>query len=158
MSRGKSKFKKKQLELDPKYQSLQVTKMINYIMLGGKKTIAQKTVYSALEKLEQLTKQKPIESFSKAIDNVAPMLEVRSKRVGGANYQVPTEISERRRQTLALKWIITFARARKGMPMSEKLAQELFDAYKNQGSAVKKKEDTHKMAEANRAFAHFARM
>jgi small subunit ribosomal protein S7 len=158
MSRGKSKTKKRLVELDPKYQSLIITKLINYIMMGGKKSIAQEVVYSALEKLEKMTKAPALDSFNRAIENVMPQVEVKSRRVGGANYQVPVEINERRRQTLALRWIIGFARARKGQPMAEKLAQELMDAYKNQGSAIKKKEDTHKMAEANRAFAHYARM
>ncbi len=158
MSRGKSKTKRRLIDLDPKYQSLVITKLINYTMEGGKKSISKRNVYIALEKLEKMAKVPAQDAFNKALENVMPSIEVRSRRIGGANYQVPVEINERRRQTLALRWIINFARARKGVPMADKLANELMDAYKNQGSAIKKKEDTHKMAEANRAFAHFARM
>jgi small subunit ribosomal protein S7 len=158
MSRGSSKTKRRLVNLDPKYQSLTVTKLINYIMGNGKKTTARRAVYLAFEKLEKMAKVPALDAFNKALENAMPSIEVRSRRVGGANYQVPVEINERRRQTLALRWIISFAQARKGQPMSDKLSNELMDAYKNQGSVIKKKEDTHKMAEANRAFAHFARM
>jgi len=133
-----------------------IGKMINYIMYGGKKSTAQSIVYGALD---VLTKQKKnaLEVFELAVKNATPQMEVKSKRIGGANYQVPREVRGERKIMLALRWIINAARARKGKPMAEKLAAELLEASQNQGNAIKKKQDTHRMAEANRAFAHFAR-
>ncbi len=140
---------------DPKYHSVLVTKFINGLMRDGKKSIAEKIFYSALDRIEARTGQKGLTVFEKAVENVKPVLEVRSRRVGGATYQVPVEVRASRRQALALRWLIGFARARAGKSMAEKLADELIAASKNEGSAIKKKEDTHKMAEANKAFAHF---
>jgi small subunit ribosomal protein S7 len=150
--------KKRNTQIDPKYKSAQIAKLINYIMERGKKSIAQKIVYQALEDLEKKTKTPAPSALARAFDNIAPILEVRSRRIGGANYQVPIEVSEKRKETLAMRWIIEFSKKRKGAPMWQRLSTELFDAYQNQGAAIKRREDTHKMAEANRAFAHFARM
>ena len=132
-------------------------KFINQVMRKGKKTIARKIVYGALDIVKTQSKKDPLEIFQKAIENTSPLLQVRSKRVGGATYQVPIEVKPKKRVSLAMKWILAAARAKKGKPMKIKLAEELLAAYKNEGAAVKKKEDTHRMAEANRAFAHFAR-
>jgi small subunit ribosomal protein S7 len=142
---------------DLKYNSLKLEKFINYVMQDGKKNTARTVVYDALESIA--AKQKtdaPIEIFDAAIRNVGPAMEIRSRRVGGANYQVPREVRPERKQALAFRWLIDAARARKGMPMAERLALELIAASNNEGSAVKKREDTHRMAEANKAFAHFA--
>ena len=139
------------------YNSANVTKFINHLMWDGKKSIARKIMYLALEEIKKQAKtDNPLLIFEEAIKNVSPMVEVRSRRVGGATYQVPREVRSARRLTLAMRWIIQAARARKGHSMAEKLAAELLDASKNQGAAIKKKEDIRKMAEANRAFAHFA--
>jgi small subunit ribosomal protein S7 len=138
------------------YNDLAVAKFINYVMRKGKKTIARKIVYGAFDIIKEKTKKDPVEIFEQAVKNATPLLEVKSKRIGGATYQVPREVKENRGFTLALRWIITAAKSKKGKPMAEKLAEELINAAKNEGSAIKKKEDTHKMAEANRAFAHFA--
>ena len=147
---------KRKILPDPIYSDLLVAKFINNLMVGGKKSIAEKIFYTSIEKIENATKSKDgLDIFKKAIDNVAPMLEVKSKRIGGATYQVPIEVPQNRKIALAMRWIITYAQSRKGNNMSDKLSAELLDAYKNEGSAVKKKEDTHKMAEANKAFAHF---
>lgn len=132
-------------------------KFINQVMKRGKKTIARKIVYGALDIVKAESKADPLEVFQKAIENSSPLLRVRSKRVGGATYQVPVEVKPDKRVSLAMKWLLAAARAKKGKPMRAKLAEELLAAYKNEGAAVKKKEDTHRMAEANRAFAHFAR-
>ena len=132
-------------------------KFINQVMRKGKKTIARKIVYGALDIVKTQSKKDPLEIFQKALENTSPLLQVRSKRVGGATYQVPIEVKPKKRVSLAMKWILAAARAKKGKPMKVKLAEELLAAYKNEGAAVKKKEDTHRMAEANRAFAHFAR-
>jgi|UniRef100_A0A7C3YSF0 small subunit ribosomal protein S7 len=140
---------------DPVYNSSLVTKFINNLMWDGKKTIAQKIFYSALKLIEQKTKEDGFAVFQKALNNVRPLLEVRPRRVGGATYQIPVEVPPRRRDSLAIKWIIQAARARSEYRMEERLAAELIEAAKGQGAAVKKREDTHKMAEANRAFAHF---
>ncbi len=140
---------------DPVYNSSLVTKFINNLMWEGKKTIAQNIFYSALKLIEKKTKEDGFAVFQKAINNVRPSLEVRPRRVGGATYQIPVEVPPRRRDSLAIKWIIQAARAQGKYQMVERLAAELIDAAKGQGTAVKKKEDTHKMAEANRAFAHF---
>ena len=141
---------------DPVYSDLIVAKFINNLMKQGKKSIAEKIFYQSIEKIKKKAKVNDgIELFKKAIDNVAPMLEVKSKRIGGATYQVPIEISEGRRMALAMRWIISYSKSRKGQTMADKLAAELLAAANNDGSAVKKKEDTHKMAEANKAFSHF---
>ena len=140
---------------DPIYGSKVVTKLVNQIMLDGKKGIAQSIVYDAFEKMQQKTGQEAIELFNQAMANVMPVLEVKARRVGGSNYQVPIEIRPERRQTLAIRWIVINTRKRSEREMSKKLAAELMDAYNNAGGSVKKKEDTHRMAEANKAFAHF---
>ena len=140
---------------DPVYGSKVVTKLVNQIMLDGKKGTAQKIVYGAFEIIENKMNQNPIEVFNQAMANVMPMLEVKARRVGGANYQVPMEIRAERRQTLAIRWIVINARKRSEREMSDKLANELLDAMNNTGGSVKKKEDTHRMAEANKAFAHY---
>ena len=154
MSR-KRKAPKKIPVVDPKYKSVIIPKLINSIMLDGKKTIAEKIVYDAIDKIKLKSKDEPISVFNEAINNVRPTVEVRSRRVGGATYQVPVEVKTKRSQALALRWIIDASRKRKDKKMSDKLFNELFDAYQNRGSAIKKKEDTHKMAESNKAFAHF---
>ncbi|NPA50429.1 MAG: 30S ribosomal protein S7 [Epsilonproteobacteria bacterium] len=140
---------------DPIYNSKVVTKFINKVMLDGKKSIAQKIFYKALERIEEKTQEKGIEVFEKAIENVKPLMEVRSRRVGGATYQVPMEVRPVRQQSLAIRWIVDAARKRSERTMIEKLAGELMDAANERGAAFKKKEDTHKMAEANKAFAHY---
>jgi small subunit ribosomal protein S7 len=147
--------KKRTLIPDLKYKSLEVQKLIKYIMKDGKKNTAEKVVYGAFDNIKEETKGDPLEVFETAIRNVGPNVEVRSKRVGGATYQVPREVREERRLILALRWIINAAKSRKGSSMKKKLAEELILASKNEGDAVKKKENTHKMAEANKAFAHF---
>jgi small subunit ribosomal protein S7 len=142
---------------DMKYQSEKVAKFINYVMERGKKDIARTVVYDALEIIKDKEKvENPLEVFDTALKNTAPQMEVRSRRVGGANYQVPREVRETRRNYLSMKWIVDAARAKKGQPMRSKLADEIIAASKNEGEAVKKRENTHKMAEANKAFAHFA--
>lgn len=133
-----------------------VEKFINQVMERGKKTVARKIVYGAFDIIKTQSKKDPLEVFQKAVENSSPLLRVRSRRVGGATYQVPMEVKPEKRTSLAMKWILGAARSKKGKPMREKLAEELLAAYKNEGAAVKKKEDTHRMAEANRAFAHFA--
>ncbi|OHA58809.1 MAG: 30S ribosomal protein S7 [Candidatus Vogelbacteria bacterium RIFOXYD1_FULL_44_32] len=138
------------------YQNLKVEKLINYVMERGKKNTARKIVYGALEVVKEKMKAEPIEIFEQAINNVGPQMEVRSRRVGGANYQVPHEVRPERRLSLGLRWIIDSAKAKSGRPMIDRLADEIVNASKNEGDAVKKKENVHKMAEANRAFAHFA--
>lgn len=150
------KLKKKRILIpDLKYKSLEVQKLIKYIMKDGKKNTAEKIVYGAFDDIKEKTKKDPVEVFETAIRNVGPNVEVRSKRVGGANYQVPREVREERRLILALRWIIKAAKTRKGSSMVKRLANELVLASKNEGEAVKKKENIHKMAEANKAFAHF---
>jgi len=141
---------------DPVYNDLVVAKFINNVMDGGKKSIAEKIFYGAIKQVEGKTKAKDgLELFKKALENVAPVLEVKSKRIGGATYQVPIEVSERRRVALAMRWIISYAKARKGRTMADRLAAEIIAAANNDGASVKKKEDTHRMAEANKAFSHF---
>ena len=141
---------------DPIYNDLVVAKFINYIMIGGKKSVAEKIFYNSLDIISgQLKTDSPIDVFKKALGNVSPMLEVKSKRIGGATYQVPMEVADNRRMALAMRWILIYSRSRKGKTMSNRLAAELIAASNNEGSSVKKKEDTHKMAEANKAFAHF---
>ena len=148
--------KKTHLEPDIKYSNLLVAKLINYLMQNGNKAAAMKIVYGAFEILEKKTSKPALEIFDKAMENVSPQMELRSRRVGGANYQVPKEVRPERKIALALRWIINAARSQKGKPMHEKLAEELLNAANNTGNAVKKKMDTHRMAEANKAFAHFA--
>ena len=140
---------------DPIYGSKVVTKLINQVMLDGKKGTAQSIVYGAFDIMKEKLGQEPMDIFNQAIENVKPLLEVKARRVGGSNYQVPIEIRPERRQTLAIRWIVSYARTRNDRDMSVRLANELIDAYNNAGGAVKKKEDVHRMAEANKAFAHF---
>jgi len=144
------------LKPDPRYGSKLAAKIINKIMQDGAKTRAQSVFYDAVESVAQRVQAEPVEIFTKAIDNVKPHLEVRSKRVGGATYQVPREVNRRRQQSLGIRWLIDAARAKRGKPMAKRLADELFDAFNNQGAAVTKKENVHKMAEANSAYSHFA--
>jgi small subunit ribosomal protein S7 len=140
---------------DPMYGSKVVTKLINSIMLDGKKGVAQKIVYGAFDIIKEKTGQDPMETFDKAMNNIMPVLEVKARRVGGANYQVPVEVRPERRQTLGIRWLVKYTRLRGEKVMEEKLAKELMDAANSMGASVKKKEDTHKMAEANKAFAHY---
>lgn len=144
------------LKPDQKYNSIKVSKLINYIMERGKKNAARDLVYKAFDVIAEKTKKDPLEIYEEALNIIGPSMEIRSKRVGGANYQVPHEVRPERRLALALRWIIDAARSRKGMPMHQRLAEELLLASKNEGEAAKKKDNVHKMAEANRAFAHFA--
>lgn len=141
---------------DSLYQSEKLAKFINYTMESGKRVTARRVVYGALDLIKEMTKTEPLEIFELALKNTGPMMEVRSRRVGGANYQVPREVRPERRQFLSMMWIIDAARAKKGKPMAEKLAEEIIAASKNEGEAVKKRDTTHRMAEANKAFAHFA--
>ncbi len=141
---------------DPVYNNVIVAKFINQVMRRGKKTIARKIVYKAFDIIKEKTKKEPLEIFDSALNNASPLLEVKPKRIGGATYQVPREVKGERRLTLAMRWIILAAKSKKGKPIREKLAEELINAANNTGAAIKKKEDTHRMAEANRAFAHFA--
>jgi small subunit ribosomal protein S7 len=154
--RGK-KAPRRVITPDPKYGNVYVAKLINYIMLDGKKSTARKVVYDAFEIMAEKTKTEAIDVFEKALKNVMPSLEVKSKRVGGANYQVPMSVRGERRYVLAYRWIITAARTKKGRPMAQRLADELIAASLGEGDAMKKKQDVQRMAEANRAFAHFAR-
>jgi small subunit ribosomal protein S7 len=149
-----AKKKKIQLIPDPLYNNITVAKFINYIMERGKKSVARKIVYGALDILKEQSKQDPVEVFEKAIQNVSPVLEVRSRRIGGAKYQVPVEVTKERRIALAMRWLIQAAKEGKGS-MKERLAKELMEAVNNTGKAIRKKENVHRMAEANKAFAHF---
>ncbi|HHY59475.1 MAG TPA: 30S ribosomal protein S7 [Clostridia bacterium] len=151
----KGSVPKREVLPDPVYQSTVITKLINQVMRDGKKSIAEKICYGALDIVSQKTGKPAMEIFEQALKNVMPVLEVKARRVGGANYQVPVEVRPERRQTLAIRWLVNYARERGGKSMQEKLAAEILDAYNNTGGAVKKKEDTHKMAEANKAFAHY---
>lgn len=155
--RGTPHLHRAELAPDAKYGSLTLAKLTNYIMKNGKKTIALKIAYGAIEIAGEKLNASPLDALEGALKNVSPVVEVRGRRVGGSNLQVPVEVARGRRQMLAMRWILTAARNAKGKPMAEKLAAELIAAYNNEGAAVKKKEETHKMAEANRAFAHFAR-
>ena len=146
---------KRELEPDPRYGNVVVAKFITRMMLDGKKSTSRQQLYRALDTMGTNLKKDPVECFLKAIDNVKPAFEVKSRRVGGSTYQVPIEIRESRRDTLAMRWIIQHARQRSGKAMSDKLCEELTDAFNNTGTSVKKKEDTHRMAEANKAFAHY---
>ena len=174
MPRKARSYKKHLVDADHKYNSIRIAKFINYVMTRGKKTVATKVVYGAFDIIEREMslptgqagakggtasgeKADPKTVFEQAIRNVCPILEVKGRRIGGANYQVPMEVQEPRKTALGMKWVIDAARAKKGKPMAEKLATELMEAYNKQGAAIKKREDVHRMAEANKAFAHFAR-
>ena len=146
---------KREILPDPMYNSVLVTKLVNSIMVDGKKGVAQKVVYGAFDIVREKTGNDPLEVFNTAIENIMPSLEVKARRVGGATYQVPIDVRPARRQTLGLRWLTTYSRARSERTMAERLAAEIMDAANNTGSAVKKREDTHKMAESNKAFAHF---
>jgi len=146
---------KREVNADPLYNSSLVTKFINSMMYGGRRAITQQIMYDALNQVQAKTQEDPLKVFKRAVDNVKPSLEVKSRRVGGSNYQVPVEVNPARRTSLALRWLISFARKRPERSMVAKLANELMDAANMRGGAVKKKEDTHKMAEANKAFAHY---
>ena len=146
---------KREINPDPKFGDLVVTKFMNAVMYDGKKSVAETIVYGALDQVQSKTKQEPVTVFHQALDNVAPHVEVRSRRVGGATYQVPVDVRPERRQALAIRWLIAAARNRNETTMVDRLSGELMDAANNRGTAVKKREDTHKMAEANRAFAHY---
>jgi small subunit ribosomal protein S7 len=154
MSRRHS-AEKREINPDPKFGDLVVTKFMNAVMYDGKKSVAESIVYGALDQIQAKTRQEPVTVFRQAIDNVSPHVEVRSRRVGGATYQVPVDVRPERRQALAIRWLITAARNRNETTMVDRLSGELLDAANNRGTAVKKREDTHKMAEANRAFAHY---
>lgn len=154
--RGKPVTKRK-IQLDVKFNDPDIGKFINYIMERGKKTVAQKIVYTCFEIIKERTKQDPRHVFNKALKQVSPLLEIRGRRVGGANYQIPFQVRGERRFALGCRWLITAVRAKRGKPMSEKLADEIIDASKGEGVAVKKRAEVHRMAEANKAFAHFAR-
>ncbi len=154
--RRKQKYNKRN-KPDIKFNSVSISRFINYLMRTGDKTTAENVLYNALSKVKKETELDPIAVFEKAIENASPLIEVVSKRVGGANYQVPKEVRPERRFFLACKWIIEAAKSKKGRPMKEKLAEEFIAAFKNEGTAIKKKQNVHRMAEANRAFAHFAR-
>ncbi len=146
---------KREILPDPMYNSVLVTKLVNSIMLDGKKGVAQKVVYGAFDIIKEKTEKEPLEVFAQAMENIMPSLEVKARRVGGATYQVPMEVRPARRQTLGLRWLTNYSRARGERTMAERLAGEILDAANNTGAAVKKREDTHKMAESNKAFAHF---
>ena len=146
---------KREILPDPMYNSVLVTKLVNSIMLDGKKGVAQKVVYGAFDIIKEKTGNEPLDVFTQAMENIMPVLETKTRRVGGANYQVPMEVRPARRQTLGLRWLTAYSRARGERTMAERLAGELMDAANNTGAAVKEREDTHKMAEANKAFAHF---
>ena len=148
---------KRVLAPDYRYQSVKVTKLINYVMEKGHKNIARAIVYGALDEIKEKTKKEPLEVFDQALHNSGPLMEIKTRRVGGANYQIPHEVSEARKLTLSLRWLLEFARAKKGKPMRQKLAEEIMAAAKNEGETIKRRENIHRMAEANRAFAHFAR-
>ena len=154
MSR-RHKAEKREVNPDPKFGDLVVSKFMNSIMRQGKKSVAERIVYGALDRMQTRAKSDPIQLFHSALENVMPAVEVRSRRVGGATYQVPVEVRNERRQALAIRWLITAARSRNENTMEERLSGELLDAANNRGTAVKKREDTHKMAEANRAFSHY---
>ena len=147
---------KREILPDPKYHNQTVAKFINHVMVSGKKAVAERIVYGALSRIEERGNPDPVEIFTKALDAVAPYVEVKSRRVGGATYQVPREVQKRRSQSLGIRWLVDAARAKRGKPMSRRLAEEIFDAFNSQGVAVTKKDNVHKMAEANSAYSHFA--
>ena len=154
MSR-KNRAPKRNFYPDSKYNSMILSKFINFVMYDGKKSTAEKIIYNAFDKIKNKSKEDPIKIFNEAINNIRPNLEVRSRRVGGATYQVPVEVKTSRSQTLALRWLLEATRKRKNKTMADKLFNELMDAYQRKGSAIKKREDTHRMAESNKAFAHY---
>jgi small subunit ribosomal protein S7 len=154
MSR-KNKAPKRIFYPDPKYRSLVLSKFINFMMYDGKKSAAEKIIYETLDRIEKKSKEDPIKIFNEAVNNIRPNIEVRSRRVGGATYQVPVEVKLKRSQTLALRWLLDASRKRKNRTMSDKLFNEVMDAFQKKGSAIKKREDVHKMAESNKAFAHY---
>jgi small subunit ribosomal protein S7 len=154
MSR-RHRAEKREVHPDPKFGDRVVSKFMNYVMVDGKKSAAEKIVYGAFDRIESKVRRPPVDLFKEAIDNVTPSIEVRSRRVGGATYQVPVEVRPDRKLALAMRWLITAARARNETTMVDRLSNELMDAAQNRGAAVKKREDTHRMAEANRAFAHY---
>lgn len=141
---------------DPKYNSELIARLVNYLMRMGKKTVAQKIVYGAMDIITEKMSEEPLSVVTRALDNIKPRVEVRSRRVGGSTYQVPVEITRDRQFALALRWLVQFSNQRKSVPMMEALAGELMDAYNNQGNAIRRREDTHRMAQANKAFAHYA--
>jgi small subunit ribosomal protein S7 len=147
---------KRRTSVDAKFESELVARLVTYIMRSGKRSVAEGIVYGAIESIRGQVEEDPLSVLNKAIDNVKPRVEVRSRRVGGATYQVPVEVGRERQMALALRWLVSFSSQRKGVPMREALALELMEAYKNQGNAIRKREDTHKMAQANKAFAHYA--
>ncbi len=151
----RKKVQKREILPDPLYKSVLVTRFVNSIMKDGKKSLAQSILYGALDIIKEKTKENPLKVFQTAVENVKPILEVKSRRVGGATYQVPVEVSDKRQLSLSIRWILTFSRQRSEKTMREKLAGELLDAYEKKGASIKKREDAHKMAEANKAFAHF---
>lgn len=157
MPRKARAYKRHPVDADAKYNSVKISKFINYIMERGKKSTAQRIVYDAFDFIEEKMKTDPKVVFEQALRNVSPIVEVKGRRIGGANYQVPMEVMEPRRTSLGMKWVIIAARAKKGKPMAIKLGEELMEAFNKLGAAMKKREDVHKMAEANKAFAHFAR-
>ena len=157
MPRKARSYKRHKIDADMRYNNVKIAKFINYIMERGKKTVAQGIVYDAFDVIHEKMKTETRQVFDAALKNVSPTLEVKGRRVGGANYQVPIEVFEPRKTTLGMRWLIGAARARKGKPMHERLAEEIMDAFNRQGAAYKKREDTHRMADANKAFAHFAR-
>ncbi|OQB06074.1 MAG: 30S ribosomal protein S7 [bacterium ADurb.Bin212] len=157
MSRGNSKTPKHTLEPDARYGSVLVSKLINYIMKNGKKTVAERIVYNAFDRAAKELKAEPMDIFAAVLKNVGPAVEVKGKRVAGANYQVPVEVNKDRKVVLAFRWIVNAASSRKGAAMYVKLSDELIQAYNNEGAAIKKRDEVHRMAEANKAFAHFAR-
>lgn len=150
------KAERREVLADPKYNSELVARIINYVMCEGKKTTAERIVYGALARIEEKSGQDPLGVLIRAIDNIKPRVEVKSRRVGGATYQVPVEINNRRQLALALRWLVGYSHGRRGMAMEQAVALELLDAFNNQGNCIKKREDTHKMAQANKAFAHYA--
>ncbi|MBE4704111.1 30S ribosomal protein S7 [Spiroplasma platyhelix] len=154
MSR-KNQAIKRELVLDPVYESKLITQLVNSIMVSGKKSLARKIVYKALDIVKEKANDEPLKVFEKAIENIKPQLEVKTRRIGGANYQVPIEVSEARKTTLAIRWLVSYARIRNGRTMEDKLALEIFDAAQGNGSAVKKRDEIHRAAEANKAFAHY---
>ena len=157
MPRKSRTYKRHKVDADPKYNNVKIAKFINYMMERGKKSVAQGLVYDAFDNIHKKLGTEPRQVFDAALKNVSPTLEVKGRRIGGANYQVPVEVFEPRRSALGMRWLIAAARARKGKSMAQRLAEEIMDAYNKQGAAVKKREDTYRMAEANKAFAHFAR-
>lgn len=154
----RAKFQKRRTSPDARYNSVIVQQFINKVMTRGKRSLAERIVYSAMELASEKTKRQPLEVFEQALRNASPSIEVKPRRVGGATYQVPVEVKSDRRLSLAIRWILTSARGRSGRPMHDRLATEIADAFNNTGNTIKRKEDTHKMAESNRAFAHYGRL